>query len=198
MCTKLLLKKFLFLILLLTTISSCAQHKKIVSKKRPKQKKETQKNAVKSEVKAKKENDTKDSDTIILTNKADSIVAFAKKYLGIKYRYGGQDLNGFDCAGFVCYVYSHHGITLPRTADAQSLLGKEVTRKSARAGDLVYFKGRNIRSKTIGHVGIVIENNNGQIKFISATVSSGIHIDDIDGPYWKERYVMVKRILLKK
>ncbi len=190
------LKNTFLILFVLFTLSGCAQHKKVTKKKQPKKT---------AKVDTKKPTNIHDSDSAkndtlsaIAKDKADSIVAYAEKYLGVRYRYGGMDPKGFDCAGYVCFVFNHQGIKLPRTADAQALLGVEVSRKNARPGDLVYFKGRDVHNKAIGHVGIVIENNNGQIKFISATVSAGIHIDDIDGTYWKERYVFTKRILTQK
>ncbi len=174
-------KYILILFLIASTFNSCAQHKKTTTKKKNSKKTNQLK--------------IKDANTAVLGSKADSIVLFSKKYLGVKYKYGGQDAKGFDCAGFVCFVYAHHGIKMPRTADAQALLGTIVTRANLQPGDLVFFKGREIKSKAVGHVGIVVENQAGKIKFISATVSSGIHIDDIDETYWKERYMLAKRIL---
>ncbi len=177
-----------FFLVLTIIIVGCAHHKKIQHQKDQAKRTSNPRPVVKA----------KETSSLPLTNKADSIVAFAKKYIGVKYKYGGDNPSGFDCSGFVCFVYKHNGVKLPRTADAQALLGKEVSVKNMRPGDLVYFKGSDKREKGIGHVGIVVENKNGKIKFISATVSSGIHLDDIDGPYWKERFVMGKRILISK
>lgn len=183
------LRFIVMLLFLLPVVTGCAQ--------KGKPKKSGKKTTAKV-VKPAPDSTRKDTDTATLNTKADSIVAEAKTYLGIRYRYGGEDTNGFDCAGFVCYVYKHHGIKLPRTADQQALLGKEIDREHIRPGDLVFFKGSNARSPAVGHSGIVVENKNGKILFISATVSAGIHIDDIDGPYWKERYIKAKRIIISK
>ncbi len=185
----LLLRTFLLVLFLLPVITGCSQ--------KGKPKKQAKKTTAKI-VKPAPDTTHRDTDTVVMRNKADSIVAEAKTYLGIRYRYGGEDTNGFDCAGFVCYVFKHHGIKLPRTADAQALLGKEIDRQHIRPGDLVFFKGSNMRSNAIGHSGIAIENKDGKVLFISATVSAGIHIDSIDGPYWKERYVKAKRIIITK
>jgi cell wall-associated NlpC family hydrolase len=156
--------------------------------------------AVKPETKdisQKKKGNSTTIDSIIYTTRADSIIAFAKKYLGVKYCYGGTNAkSGFDCAGFVSFVYGHFRIRLPRTADAQELLGKAVKRKEAQPGDLIFFRGSNKRNKAVGHSGIVVENADGKLKFISATVSAGIHIDDLDEAYWKDRFVSIRRILI--
>ena len=191
-------KNLLIYVFLLLTLSGCAQHKKKPAKKATVNKTQQKKPAAKTPVKQKPIVKARDTDTAILTNKADSIVSYAKKFLSVKYRYGGEDTLGFDCAGFVSFVYRRHGIKLPRTADAQALLGKEVNRQTMRPGDLVYFKGRDLKSKSIGHVGIVTARTPEKIYFISATVSAGIHIDDLDGTYWKERFVIAKRILVSK
>ncbi len=135
-------------------------------------------------------------DTVTCLTTSDSIVAFSKKYLGIKYCYGGEDAKkGFDCAGFVAFVYRHYRIKLPRTADAQALLGVNIKRKDAIPGDLIFFKGSNKKNKAVGHSGIVVENKDGKLKFISSTVSAGIHIDDLDETYWKERFISIRRIV---
>jgi hypothetical protein len=135
-------------------------------------------------------------DTAICLSRCDSIVAFSKKYIGVKYCYGGEDAKkGFDCAGFVMFVYRHFGIKLPRTADAQGLLGTHVKRKDAMPGDLIFFKGSNRKNKAIGHSGIVVDNKDGKIKFISSTLNAGIHIDDLDEAYWKDRFISIKRIV---
>jgi len=175
-------------ILIFLFVTGCAQHKNAVGHK-----KHQRKNSAVQTGNGKTDSTVHHHEL----TKADSIVAFAKKFLGVKYKYGGETSNGFDCAGFVCFVYGKYGVKLPRTADAQELLGKAVKRESIQTGDLVFFKGRNLNSKSIGHVGIVVENYGGKIRFISATVNSGIHIDDIDGTYWKERYVGAKRILIQ-
>jgi cell wall-associated NlpC family hydrolase len=85
-------------------------------------------------------------------------VSFARRLLGVPYRYGGTSpRSGFDCSGFVRFVYEHFGIDLPHSSYAQFGLGRRVPRRALRPGDLVFFHG-------LGHVGIYA----GHGKFIHA------------------------------
>lgn len=84
-----------------------------------------------------------------------SILATARSYIGTPYRFGGTTPSGWDCSGFVAYVYAQHGINLPRTAGAQAAVGRVIPRSEARPGDLVYKPG---------HIGIYAGGN----KFVDA------------------------------
>jgi peptidoglycan DL-endopeptidase CwlO len=80
------------------------------------------------------------------------VVGYAKKFVGVPYVYGGSSpRSGFDCSGFVRYVYAHFGVSLPRTSYAQFGDGRRVARGGLRPGDLVFFDG-------LGHVGLYIGN----------------------------------------
>lgn len=117
----------------------------------------------------------------------DKIVADAEHYLGTPYVWGGQDPKGFDCSGFVQYIFANNGITLPRTADLQYAKGLPVRKENLQKGDVVFFT-----TYTAGpsHDGIYM----GDGKFISATTSRGIAVDNLDESYWKARYVGAKRL----
>jgi peptidoglycan DL-endopeptidase CwlO len=77
------------------------------------------------------------------------VVGIAMQYLGVPYVYGGSTPSGFDCSGFVMYVFGQIGISLPHNAAAQYGYGMPVSRDQLQAGDLVFFNG-------LGHVGIYI------------------------------------------
>ena len=106
------------------------------------------------------------------------IVAFAKKYLGYKYVYGGASPSkGFDCSGFTTYVYKHFGYSISRTGAAQAKNGKAVSKSEMQEGDLICFSNSSSR-KSIGHVGIYI----GGGKFIHAANSrKGVIISNVSG-----------------
>ena len=112
----------------------------------------------------------------------------AKKYIGIPYRFGGTDVNGFDCSGFIQYVFNRQGIKLPRSADEQYSKGKYVPINSLEPGDLVFF---STYTEGVSHSGIYVGNGD----FISATTSKGIIVSDMKSGYWFERYIGAKRIL---
>lgn len=118
-----------------------------------------------------------------------AIVKEGKKYLGVRYLYGGTSPRGFDCSGFTSYTFKKKNVKLPRTAAEQYKRGKSVSKKNLRAGDLVFFK---TTSKTkISHVGIYVGNN----KFIHSA-GKGVAITSINDPYyWKSKYAGARRVL---
>lgn len=86
----------------------------------------------------------------------ETIVETASQFVGTPYVYGGSSPDGFDCSGFVGYVYSLHGISLPRTSGQQSLSGVQVSLSSLMPGDILYWGGTG---GSAYHVGIYVGNN---------------------------------------
>lgn len=120
-----------------------------------------------------------------------SVVAAAKRMLGVRYRYGGTSpKRGFDCSGLVQYSHKAAGIKLPRTTGQQYRHAKWISRKYLKAGDLVFFK--TSVSKIVSHVGIYLGNN----KFIHAP-SSGkrVKISSMKERYWRKRFTGAGRVL---
>ena len=117
------------------------------------------------------------------------IVATAKQYIGVPYLWGGTTPSGFDCSGFVQYVYQRHGISLPRTSKEQWTVGTAISKSALQPGDLVFFA--NTYTTGISHLGIYIGNN----QFIHASSSKGVTITDLSNSYWAARYYGAKRIL---
>ncbi len=119
------------------------------------------------------------------------ICEYGAKFLGTTYRYGGASPSGFDCSGFVGYVFKQNGYPLPRTAAAIYGVGVPVDKSNLRPGDLVFFKGPG--ASCINHVGIYVANN--QFIHSSSGKVYGVTYSSLDGPYYCQYYAGAKRIL---
>lgn len=117
-----------------------------------------------------------------------TVVATAKKYLGVPYKFGGDTPKGFDCSGYLQYIFAQNGMKIPRTADEQYKIGTSLSQSQLKTGDLVFF---TTYEKGPSHCGLYL----GDSKFIHASSSKGIHIDELSDAYWKPRYIGAKRIL---
>ncbi|MDB5201781.1 MAG: NlpC/P60 family protein [Ferruginibacter sp.] len=125
---------------------------------------------------------------------ANEVVNFAETLQGIKYTYGSTvKEKGFDCSGLINYVFNHFKISVPRTSVDFTNAGKEVSIKDARRGDLILFTGSDPRSGVVGHMGIITENNKGQIQFIHAASGPGVMISGMNA-YFVPRFVKVNRV----
>lgn len=121
-------------------------------------------------------------------DKVSSIIATAKQQLGVRYLWGGTSpQTGFDCSGFVFYVFSKNGISLPRISRDQYTVGSNVAFENLQAGDLVFFSMS--KNGVVDHDGIYL----GSGKFINASSSKGVTIYEF-GPYWKSYYVGARRV----
>lgn len=125
----------------------------------------------------------------------DSILDYADNFLGIKYRSGGKTPKGFDCSGFVMFVFKNFGYSTPPSSSAIKTIGKEVKRDSAKPGDIIYFTGTNAKSKRPGHVGIITEIKDGAIHFIHASVNLGISVTNTEEKYYKKRFLGIRRVI---
>jgi peptidoglycan endopeptidase LytE len=119
---------------------------------------------------------------------ASNIISTAKSYIGVPYVWGGTSPKGFDCSGFVQYVFGKYKIALPRTAATIYGKGIAVSKSNLIAGDLVFFTTYKAGAS---HVGIYIGNGN----FIHASSSKGVIISNLSNSYYLQRYIGAKRIL---
>ncbi len=116
------------------------------------------------------------------SEKRRELVRTANRYRGAPYRYGGNTPRGFDCSGFVGYVYERNGISLPRTAGEQYHEGRRIPQERLRPGDLVFFQTSRER---ISHVGIYTGND----RFIHAPrQGKRVGYASLSNPYWHRRY----------
>ena len=121
--------------------------------------------------------------------KGKEIVSRAAKYKGVPYVFGGTTTKGFDCSGYVQYVFKDCKAKLPRLADEQALQGIFVTQKQLRPGDLVFF---TTYAAGASHVGIYAGNG----QFWSASSSKGVMLSSLKDDYWKQRYYGARRVLI--
>ena len=122
--------------------------------------------------------------------RAREVLVSALSLTGINYKYGGTSPEtGFDCSGFVRYVYQQAtNLSLPHGAKAISQLGKSVSKSDLQPGDLVFF---NTLKSTFSHVGIYVGNN----RFIhSPSSGGGVRVDDMQTSYWSKRFNGAQRI----
>jgi len=126
----------------------------------------------------------------------DSLIAFAKQYLKKPYCYGSRVPRCFDCSGFVQFVFSNFGKSLPNSSGIIALQGKFISFKNAVAGDLVFFNGSNANNATVGHVGIVTARSGDTISFIRASGQAGVIVSNTKESYYSKRLLFVKRVQL--
>jgi peptidoglycan DL-endopeptidase CwlO len=108
---------------------------------------------------------------------------------GAPYRNGGADPSGFDCSGFVWYVFTQHGVPVPRTVSEQFHAGEHVDAADLRPGDLLFFATTGTREAT--HVAIAI----GGDEFVHAPSGAGqVRVERLGSSYWAPRFVEARRL----
>ncbi|GAP65592.1 cell wall-associated hydrolase, invasion-associated protein [Mizugakiibacter sediminis] len=118
------------------------------------------------------------------------LISAAMQQRDVRYRFGGRDpATGFDCSGFVHYVFAQAlGLDLPPNSAAQFRVGERVARDAMRAGDLVFF--RNARGRIV-HVGIYLDDG----RFIhSPSRGERVRVDRLDERYWARRFAGARRL----
>lgn len=112
-----------------------------------------------------------------------------KQFFGIRYRFGGQTPEGFDCSGFVRFMYDRvFSMRLPRTSREMATIGKKVERSELKPGDLIFFQTKGSR---INHVGIFVGNDT----FVHSSLSKGITEDKLQQKYYDKRFAGAVRVL---
>ena len=114
-----------------------------------------------------------------------TIISESMQYLGVPYVFGGTSPSGFDCSGYVQYVFAHAGVHLPRTADVQYEVGSPTG--ELMPGDLVFF---STYAPGVSHVGIYLKDN----KFVHASSSRGVAVDDLRQNYYATHFHAAARV----
>lgn len=116
--------------------------------------------------------------------------------LGTTYKWGGESLKGFDCSGFVKFVYNEMGVELPHSSRAIAKMGKEIPLEEAQKGDLIIFTGYKDR-KNVGHLGIVMDNEPDCLIFThssSAPKNNGVVRTNYYQSNYPKRFIKIIRL----
>jgi peptidoglycan DL-endopeptidase CwlO len=116
------------------------------------------------------------------------VVGTALSLQGVPYRNGGTDPSGFDCSGFVAYVFAQQGLAVPRTVSELYVAGREISADALEPGDLVFF---STVAPGATHVGIAVSAD----EFVHAPSSKGVvRVERLSASYWNSRFVGIRRV----
>jgi len=139
-----------------------------------------------------------EEETKEVTVNKDSLVNFSKAQLGKNYNYANCTLqSGFDCSGFVYYVFSHFKVDVPRSSSQYANFGKQIAIDSCKTGDVIVFTGTDASKRSPGHVGIVL-NGGEDLNFIHSSSDKrvpGVKISNFkDSPNYRKRFIKIVRV----
>lgn len=135
----------------------------------------------------------KNMKTVFNIEVLDQLIDNASQNLGTRYRTGGTSKSGFDCSGLIYKTFGEFDIKLPRTSHQQSTVGTVVNTEEAQKGDLIFFKTNGRRQ--INHVGMVVEVNDDEIKFIHSSTSNGVIISSTKERYYGKNFSQINRVV---
>lgn len=190
----------LFTVCLSTEVTAQNQPKKVTTVTKTSIKQQNNKEELSIDEINKRLNAIDDAETKVPKNaekahycyKTEQLLNVANDYQGIRYRWGGMSRNGMDCSGFVKTAFDQFSIDLPRTSREMASRGERVSKSEAKPGDLIFFK--NGGSRVINHVGIIIEVNEDEIKFIHSATSKGVSINSTKEAYYSRGFVQINRV----
>lgn len=140
-----------------------------------------------------------EKDSVFVTTVRDSIVDYAKTFLGTPYKYANASPStGFDCSGFTWFVFNHFNVAIPRSSKDYATIGKTATLETCHKGDIILFTGTNPKERRVGHVGIVISNPGEPLQFIHSSSSDnhfGVVITDYYNSKYPARFMGVRSVL---
>lgn len=139
-----------------------------------------------------------DAQKVIVTGNTtpQQLLSFAETLQGIPYKYGSIDPNnGFDCSGFISYVFNHFNIAVPRSSKDFTNVQREIPISKALPGDIILFTGTDSTIRVVGHMGIITSKNNNQLSFIHSTSgkADGVTTTPFNS-YYQGRFVKTLRI----
>ena len=125
---------------------------------------------------------------------AEDIIETAMGYSGVRYKFGGTTKKGMDCSGLLYVSFGKHDIDLPRVSIEMAEEAKKINLKNVDKGDLLFFKTSK-KGKRINHVGMVVDVNGPDIRFIHATTSRGVIVSSLNEGFWNYSFVKAARVL---
>lgn len=128
------------------------------------------------------------------STKADKVITTALTFSGVRYKFGGTTRKGMDCSGLLYISFGAHDVQLPRTSIHMAEEGKKIRIKDVEKGDLLFFKTQK-RAKRINHVGMVVNVDGDEIKFIHSSTSRGVTVSSLREGFWNSAFVKATRIL---
>lgn len=128
------------------------------------------------------------------TDQVKKLIKTARSFTGTPYKFGGTSRAGLDCSGLTSVSYQSIDITIPRTSQSQSTIGKDIDLDDIQPGDLVFFSGSK-QSKKITHVGLITEVDGNSAKFIHASTQLGVVENELLSGYYYPLIVKIRRVL---
>ncbi|UEG53743.1 C40 family peptidase [Mucilaginibacter daejeonensis] len=124
------------------------------------------------------------------------LITFARTLKGVPYKYGSTDpAQGFDCSGFITYVFNHFKIVVPRTSAGFTNIRREVPLRNAQPGDLILFTGTDSTKREVGHMGILVTKATEGPVFIHSTSGKANGVTETPlNSYYQGRFVKTIRI----
>jgi len=130
--------------------------------------------------------------------KRDSIITYAKSYLTVPYVWGGTSPSGFDCTGFLYFVFKAHDVKVSRASSGYTNVGKTIPLDSVKPADILLFTGTDASKRKVGHAGMVISNVDGVITFIHSSSSKrhfGVTITTYNESGYVKRFLRAITVL---
>lgn len=124
---------------------------------------------------------------------ANQLINVASDNLGIVYRTGGTSKNGFDCSGLIYSTFIKFDLILPRSSHQMAAIGEKIDVQNAQKGDLIFFSNRG--QKRINHVGMIVDVDGDDIKFIHSSTQSGVIVSSIKESYYQRTFAQINRVL---